>query len=176
MRRKFDLLLRCGRDLISDQFNSYTYDGEGRIVSVVPGMGTAATYSYDAQGHRVISVTGGHTWSYRYDLSSRISWEFQDATWYRGEVYGPKGRLATYKNSLTYFPTQDLVRTVRNNTTQDMGSLESCYSLPFGDGQGCWGNALGGPAPAFFTGKERDSESGLDMSGLGTTPLRWGAS
>jgi RHS repeat-associated protein len=123
---------------------------------------SAATYTYDALGRRVISVIGGNTFYSGYDLGSRLVWEFEGSTYYRGEVYGGKGKLATYKAGLTFFPTQDLVGTVRNNVTQDAGYTESCATLPFGDGLRCWGNASGLPGPALFTGLDRDSESTLD--------------
>jgi len=39
---------------------------------------------------------------------------------------------------------------------------QTCYNLPFGDGQTCAGTDV---SPLHFTGKERDTESGLDNFG-----------
>jgi RHS repeat-associated protein len=147
-------------NLTNDSFHTYAYDPEGHVATV--DGGSTATYNYDAFGRRVMTTTGGHNWYYGYDLASRVLTEFEDSSWYRGEIYGGKGRLATYKAGLTFFPTLDLVGTVRNNVTQDYAYNESCASLPFGDDQICWGNIGGGPAPAFFTGQDRDAESNLD--------------
>jgi RHS repeat-associated protein len=146
-------------NLLNDTVHTYTYDAEGRLSTVDT---SAATYTYDALGKRVMSVTGGHTYYFGYNQGSAVAWELQDTTAYRGEIYGGMGKIATYKAGLTFFPTQDLVGTVRNNVTQDGGASESCVSLPFGDGQSCFGNAPGQPGPGFFTGQDRDTESNLD--------------
>jgi RHS repeat-associated protein len=149
-------------NLTSDSFHVYKYDAEGRIANVDNGT---TTYVYDATGHRAMTSTAGNNLYDGYDLAGRLVWQFQGSSWARGEVYGAKGRVATYKAGYTFFPSQDLVGTVRNNSTQDTTYMESCVSLPFGDGEGCFGNASGLPGPAFFTGKDRDTESNLDYFG-----------
>jgi RHS repeat-associated protein len=65
-----------------------------------------------------------------------------------------------------YFNDADWLGTERARTNSSGTVCETITSLPFGDGQttqpqngGC------APTPTFFTGKERDAESGLDMFG-----------
>jgi RHS repeat-associated protein len=82
----------------------------------------------------------------------------------RFEGYAGGRHLVTYSNGLTYFGFQDQVGTERVHMTQNGSSSESTFSLPFGDGQYTTG-AVGLTGPTHFTGKERDSESGLDEFG-----------
>jgi RHS repeat-associated protein len=89
----------------------------------------------------------------------------------RAEIYAGDRHLATWTNNATYFNHADWLGTER---ARSFGSgpnagqrCEKITSLPFGDGMvtqqengGC-----GDPSPNHFTGKERDSESGLDYFG-----------
>jgi RHS repeat-associated protein len=63
----------------------------------------------------------------------------------------------------TYFIHADWLGTERARTTASGASYETCTSLPFGDALSCAGST--DPSPMHFTGKERDSESGLDNFG-----------
>src|SRR5579863_5678675 len=62
----------------------------------------------------------------------------------------------------TYFTFADWLGTERVRSTSSGALYGTCTSLPFGDGLTCTG---GNPSPMHFTGKERDSESGLNNFG-----------
>jgi RHS repeat-associated protein len=112
----------------------YTYDAEGRRASK-----NAYTYLYDLAGHAVAELNGG--------------------TWDRSEVYAAGRHLATYSGSTTYFPHVDWLGTERVRTNTAGNIVETCTSLPFGDGQSCTGTDV---SPNHFTGKQRDTETNLD--------------
>ncbi len=66
--------------------------------------------------------------------------------------------VATYTNNTTYFDHRDWLGTVRARSSVSGASVETCTSLPFGDGQTCTGTDWG---PLHFTGQDWDSESNL---------------
>jgi RHS repeat-associated protein len=143
-------------NLLNDGTHSYTYDAENRI-STVDG-GNTATYTYDAEGRRASK----NTFTYLYDLAGHQVAELNSGSWDRGEVYAGGRHLATYSGGTTYFPHVDWLGTERVRTNTAGNIVETCISLPFGDGQSCTGSDS---SPMHFTGKERDSESGLDFFG-----------
>ncbi len=145
-------------NLINDGSHTYTYDAENRIIKV--DGGSTATYAYDADGLRVTKTTGGSWTDYLYDLSSRQITEIIPNSWRTGYVYFGGGLLAQYQNSTTSFVYSDHLGSTRivgnlNGTVHD-----SMDYLPFGEQM--FGNSS---TTHKFTGKERDSESGLDMFG-----------
>ena len=114
--------------------------------------------------------------SFLYNLSGHIISELSNGAWQRTEAYLGGRHLATYANGHTYF---DLLSnsagiasgnaglgTERAKLGYANGALaaslsESCTSGPWGDNLNC-GNSL---SDLHFTGKMRDSESGLDYFG-----------
>jgi len=81
--------------------------------------------------------------------------------------------VATYTNNTTYFDHRDWLGTVRARSSVSGASVETCTSLPFGDGQTCTGTDWG---PLHFTGQDWDSESNLThfmFRQLSTTEGRW---
>jgi len=151
-------------NVIADNMHHYTYDAENRLTQV--DAGTTASYLYDALGRRVQKTTAGATVNDLYDLNGHAVTELSSTgEWNRGEVYAGSRHLVTYVNSLTYFSSIDALGSERVRSTQTESSYESCASLPFGDGQNCFGSATGNVSPLHFTGKERDTESGLDNFG-----------
>jgi RHS repeat-associated protein len=68
-------------------------------------------------------------------------------------------------NGLAYYIAADVLGTERMRSTLDGTSYDSCTNMPFGDDLNCTGPAVGDVTPTHFTGKERDSESGLDNFG-----------
>ena len=125
-----------------------------------------STYQYDANGRRIRKTTGSTSVDFLYDLSGhQVAEVSSTGGWNRGEVYAGGTHLATYSGGTggtTYFIHADWLGTERARTTATGGAYETCTSLPFGDWLTCSG---GDPSPMHFTGKERDSESGLDMFG-----------
>jgi len=84
------------------------------------------------------------------------------ATWLRGEVYAGGRHLATYGGGVggtTYFNFADWLGTEPSRASVAGTVYETCTSLPFGDWLTC---SAPDSSPMHFTGKERDSESGLD--------------
>jgi RHS repeat-associated protein len=160
-------------NLLSDKTYNYTYDAENRI-STVTGNGTNSAYVYDANGLRVektgnvaesCSVNG--TGYYLHDLQGRtIPYPTSiGVDQCRDEVYAGNRHLVTYWGD-TFFIHSDWVGTERAKRSVADNATQLCTSLPFGDALSC--TALGAidiPGPTHFTGKERDTESGLDNFG-----------
>jgi RHS repeat-associated protein len=150
-------------NLLNDGTHNYTYDAENRIVQV--DGGNTATYVYDADGRRIQKTTSGTTVDYLYDLEGHEITEVSSGgVWNRGEVYADGEHLATYRNGTTYFNFSDWLGTERARATIGGVVCETIASLPFGDSQTITGSC-GDTSPKHFTGKERDSETGLDMFG-----------
>ena len=150
-------------NLLNDGSHSYTYDAENRITQV--DGGSTASYVYGANGQRVQKTTSSGTVNYVYDLSGHQVAEINSSGgWNRGEVYAGSRHLATYNNSTTYFIHPDWLGTERARSSVSGGLCETITSLPFGDGQSTSGSCSDA-SPMHFTGKERDTESGLDNFG-----------
>jgi len=148
-------------NVLNDGVHSYAYDAENRIISVDGG---ATTYVYDANGQRVRKTVGGASTDYVYDLAGHAIAEVNASGLQRGEVYAGGRHLATYTNGTTYFDHGDWLGTERVRTAVNGSVCESITSLPFGDGQSTTGSCADA-STRHFTGKERDSESGLDNFG-----------
>ena len=146
-------------NISSDNMHFYSYDAENRLINV--DSGGTASYIYDANGRRVRKTNAGLNYDYLYDLSGHVITVFTGG-WARGEVYIANRHLATYTNGTTYFAHSDWLGTERARTTVTGAVYETCTSLPFGDNLQC---STTDPSPLHFTGKERDSESGLDNFG-----------
>ncbi|MCC7342095.1 MAG: hypothetical protein IT170_13530 [Bryobacterales bacterium] len=135
---------------------TFTYDAEGRMTgSTLAGAATA--YAYDGEGRRVKKTAAGVS------------------TWY---IYGADGQLmAEYggpaQTAGTRYLTADHLGSVRL-VTDASGNVVSRHDyLPFGEeipaGVGGRTTGMGYVANAavtqMFTGKERDTETGLDYFG-----------
>jgi len=157
-------------NLLNDTFHSYTYDAEGRLLTV---DGTAATYTYDAYGHRVRSTVNSQAQDFIFDQAGRPTTMVNASGWARSELYAGGLHLATYVNSTTYVEHGDWVGTVRARSGVSGASVETCTSLPFGDNQNCTGTD---PSPLHFAYLQLDSESSLSHSAFrqnSTTQGRW---
>jgi RHS repeat-associated protein len=149
-------------NLLNDGVHSYAYDAENRTIRVDGG---ASVYVYDAEGRRTSKTTGGVTVDYLYDRAGHQVVELTSGgTVNRQEIYAGGMHLATYKTGTTYFHHSDWLGTERARSNMSVMACETIISLPFGDGQATAGNC-GDSSPMHFTGKERDSESSLDMFG-----------
>ena len=96
-----------------------------------------------------------------------------ESRWLHTNVYAGGNLIATYQNdgSGPHFRLTDWLGTMRVQTDYSGVIEQRCPSLPFGDGPQCHG-----ATEQFFTGKERDSESGLDYFGAryyGSSMGRW---
>jgi RHS repeat-associated protein len=88
-------------------------------------------------------------------------------------------------DTVFYYDHADWLGTGRARTNLAGAACETIQSLPFGDGQATAGSC-GDISPLHFTGKERDTESGLDNFGarynassmgrfMSPDPSNWGA-
>jgi RHS repeat-associated protein len=156
-------------NLLNDGTHSYTYDAENRIIKV--DGGNTATYVYDSDGNRVqkTQAAGNYgdpagTWQFLYDQYGHMIQRF-DGTLWQGNVYA-NSRLLAVQGGGTFFVHSDWLGTVRvRNQYSNPAFIETCLSLPFGDGLSCPTQYFSDFSPLHFTGKERDSESGLDNFG-----------
>jgi RHS repeat-associated protein len=151
-------------NLLNDTFHSYSYDAENRLISV---DGTT-TYVYDAQDRRVSKTAGSSVTDFIYDREGHII--LTDTPAPRIETYVAGLHLGTYilnsagTDTVFYYDHSDWLGTERARVSLSGTECEKIVSLPFGDGQTV-ASTCGDISPMHFTGKERDSESGLDMFG-----------
>ena len=148
-------------DLTNDGAHTYTFDGDGRIAKV--DGGTTATYIYDAFGARVEKSASGSDSQYVYDQNGAMNTVFSNGVFQRGFVYMRGSPIAEYFENTTYSVHLDQLGSTRLLTRLDQTVRESDDYYPFGE--------LIPSTPATgdinkFTGKERDSESGLDNFGF----------
>jgi len=145
--------------------NSYTYDAENRVLTAA-----GVTYMYDAEGNRVGKLSGaGLTEQYLLGLGGEQVTELDGSgNWQRTHVYGAGKELAKYDQNGVHFDFTDWLGTRRMQGGATGSLEETCRSLPYGDSLQCFGpdglpnSDLSGH---HFTGKERDTESGLDYFG-----------
>ncbi|WP_263357652.1 Ig-like domain repeat protein, partial [Acidicapsa ligni] len=171
-------------DETSDGVNTYLYDAEGRICAVssapVAGLTTYTGYVYNAEGQRVgkgsISSmscdvsTNGFQPTNDYVIGpggeqlTELDTTSGSMAWAHTNVFAAGQLIATYDPDGLHFHLSDPLGT-RRVQTDYAGVLEqTCSSLPFGDGLSCTGS-IQAPTEHHFTGKERDTESGLDYFG-----------
>jgi RHS repeat-associated protein len=149
-----------------DGVHHYIYDPENHIISVDNG---ATTYTYDALGRRAAKTTGGLVTDFIYDREGHVILT-NPATPTMIEMYVAGLHLGTYvlnaaqTATVLYYDHADWLGTERARTDLSGTACEKIASLPFGDGQTITGTC-GDISPRHFTGKERDTESGLDNFG-----------
>ena len=146
-------------NITNDGQHSYTYDAEGRIVSV---DASSITYAYDAYGRRVRKVVSGAAKDYVNDGAGHAIAEVVAGAWQRAEIYVGGRHLATYSGGVggtTSFSHSDWLGTERIRTNVSGVVSETCTSNPYGDGLSCTGTDV---SPIHYTGLERDTETGLD--------------
>ena len=145
---------------------SYGYDAEGRMVSA-----GNANYTYDAQGRRVAKSDGTQ---YFYAPSGDVIAERSaTGTWSDYIFFGGK-RVARRVASGTYYYVSDHLGTARLITQADGTVCYEAVYYPWGVEQHVLTDTC--PQNYKFTGKERDSETGLDYFGAryyGSTMGRW---
>ena len=125
-------------NISNDGFHSYTYDAEGRLLTV---DGTAAAYTYNSRGQRVAS-TSANT-EYLVGLSGeRLATITPGTTTVLWNDYFIAGRhWGDLANGTTYFLYSDWLGTLRR--WDGLSSGQGCTSLPFGDLQSCSGGVIG---------------------------------
>jgi RHS repeat-associated protein len=148
-------------NMTSDNIHGYAFNAESELIQV--DSGSTATYLYDAGGQRVRKTTGGIATDYVYYVSGTVAAEIQGSTWTRGYVYDGSNFVAQYNGAIgtsgaaTVFIHKDHLGSTRILTTLAAGVSDSMDYLPYGE------LLSGGSTTTHkFTGKERDTESGLD--------------
>ena len=176
-------------NVTADNANYYLYDGEGRVCAVQDRtFGGMTEYIYNAEGTRVAKGTiyawtcditsNGFTLTNTYVIGpsgEQLTETDGSGNWLHTNVYAAGQLLATYSytdNSHaatdTYFALSDWLGTKR--AVVSAGGCGTGYiSLPYGD------SLTATSLPGFtqcpdatehhFTGKDRDTESGLDYFG-----------
>jgi RHS repeat-associated protein len=139
----------------SSIFNVMTWDAENRMATVA-----GSTYIYDAEGDRVEKQGVGVTDTIYFD--GRPLARYAAGQW-TNLIYGPTGLLAEVPGTQTGAPVYrvtDHLGTTAGNLTASGNFINPSDYTPFGQ------LFTGGTNdPYIFTGKERDTESGLDYFG-----------
>jgi RHS repeat-associated protein len=151
----------------------YGYDAEGRMISANFGV---TTYLYDAEGKRVAKANAGTLSNvYFYDVDGHLVTETDGlGNELHSDVYIGNRHLATYQGGGIYYNHANWLGTEAARSDANGNLCETLSSLPYGDAQQTNGSC--NPNNTFYTGKERDAESGLDYFGAryyGSTMGRW---
>ena len=156
-------------NLLSDSTHSYNYDAENRITCVLDAYGqcsqNAVQYLYDANGQRVGKQQGNTLEDYVYDPQGHtISVHDGSANLLRSELYSPDGRhAATWNSNGLFYNHADWLGTERVRTNSSGSFVQGFTDTPYGMNLAY--NPASDVSPMHFTGKQRDSESGLDNFG-----------
>ena len=172
-------------NLTAGTFGTMTYDVDGHV-KTFQGFGTSAQYTYDGESRRVKSTVGAATTVYVYDAMGELAAEYGPASGVTGTQYLTADHLGSTRlvtaaggavsERHDYTPYGEEIPTM--GCTQPVGSAQRSPRCDIA-GYGPSGVRV------KFTGKERDSETGLDYfgarylaGGMGrfTTPDPLGAS
>jgi RHS repeat-associated protein len=180
-------------DVVLTDSAGYLYDPEGHVCAVntapISGGTAMVEYIYDASGQRVAKgtitswscdpTTNGFAMTNQYirgpggEQMTELVASGLHMAWEHTNIYVSGSLIATDENdnSGTHFRFSDWLGTMRAQTNYAGLPEKTCSSLPFGDGPPC-----NSATEQFFTGKERDTESGLDYFGAryyGSNMGRW---
>lgn len=162
-----------------DGHTTYLYDAEGRVCAV-HGTDGMTGYQYNADGQRIGKgvitsmscdlTANGYTPTTDYVLDQGGGQMTEVSVgaapgWQHTNVTANGSLIATYDTAGLHFYLNDALNSRRVQTDAAGFPEQSCQSLPFGDQLYCTGGSLSSPTEHHFTGKERDTESGLDYFG-----------
>jgi RHS repeat-associated protein len=168
-------------EITGDQTFGYLYDARGKICAAHGADGWMG-YIYDAEGARVAKVplpsaptscdpnTNGILANvsmatlYVIGPHSETMTEVVGGTWTKTHVSANGIQVASYDGSGIHFHIQDWLGTRRIQTDAAGIPQDSCTNEPFGDQQTC-SVPSSDVSDQHYTGKERDTESGLDYFG-----------
>lgn len=135
--------------------NTYAYDAENRMTAA-PGV----SYAYDGEGRRVSAISVGKEIRYVYDAFGNLAAE-----------YGKQGDVSRCR---TCYLVADHLGSTRLITGEEQQVVARTDFRPFGEEILVGGNSARAAVAGYgsdigvrqkFTGKERDSETGLDYFG-----------
>jgi len=176
-------------NMTNDLQNQYLYDAEGRVCAVqVPSAPSLPSrmiqYLYDAEGHRVGKGTitqwscdsdnNGFSLTSEYILDqggkqvTEVDGSSNGGKPIHTNAYAQGQLIATFDDLGTHYQLADWLGTRRVQVSPAGVIEETCQSLPFGDQLNCAQSGVSTADDAtehHFTGKERDTESGLDYFG-----------
>lgn len=154
------------------QVHEFAYDAESKLVSSAFG---STTYVYDADGLRVAKQSNGRTTDvYFYDVLGRMTVDTGVNNSVIEELYAGDRHIATRQNGQIVYAHTNWLGTEAARSDQNGNLCETISALPFGDGVQVSGSC--NPSNKFFTGFERDAESGLDHATFrqyASTTARW---
>ena len=170
----------AGNPTSTSAAESMVYDGEGRLCAI--GVtGSFHQYRYDAEGVRVAKIEigdgisspacgtatppqGSGMTKYLVGPSGEQITELSGGTnqWVHTNVFAGSKILATYDPTGVHFPITDPLGSVRMQVSGTGSIDQQCGNLPFGEQSASCGTNI---TELQFTGKERDTESGLDYFG-----------
>jgi RHS repeat-associated protein len=160
----------------NNQISGFCYDADGNLLAQSAPPCSSPTYSYNGQ-NQLIS-TGGVTYTYDGD-GQRVQKSNGKLYWYEtgGNVLDETDASGNFTYEYIFFGGKRIARrdstgnveyyfadhlgSARIVTSASGSSLETCTYFPFG-GSNCIPSSVNN---YLFTGKERDSESGLDDFG-----------
>jgi RHS repeat-associated protein len=150
-------------NLLNDGVHSYTYDAECRIKTV---DGTAATYTYGPGGERVRKDTPAGSTEY-INFGGSVIAELNPASGaWTDYIFAGGSRIAkdtsTNGSGAQYFQGDSLGST-RIMTDATGAVISSCTYAPYGEQVACSPDNTSNHYR--FTGKERDTETGIDYFG-----------
>ena len=174
-------------DQVSFGGNTVAYDGENRVISVKTSAGSLEDSSqYDGDGRRIVKTTPLGTTTYVYDALGGLAAEYVGGVWskdyirLRSQFVSSGQELVATENAAgngspcaTCFLMLDGLGNVRV-VADGNGNIYARHDyLPFGEETSSTdpnrpaasGFGLVDDVTQRFTGKERDSESGLDYFG-----------
>ena len=145
-------------NLTSDGTKTYTWDAENRLVSVLQGGATLASFVYDGTGRRIQKTAGGVTHSYIYDGPDVIEERLSTGPVYRyvqGLQTDQHRAMRDDTGVVTYYLADHLGSIVQTTDATGAVALAREYDP--------YGNILAGTGVAgyAFTGREWDPEIGL---------------
>ena len=121
-------------NLIQDNRFSYVYNQANRLVEVRQGGATIATYSYNAEGQRVVKTAGGQTRHFVYGPDGALTGVYDAATGTAVEeiLYFGSVPVATVRGGDLYYIHTDHLGTPRLVTDQTQTIVWRWVSDPFG--------------------------------------------
>ena len=145
-------------NMTSNGSQSYTWDAENRLVSVMQGPTTLASFVYDGMGRRLRKTAGSVTTTYIHDGATVIEQRSGAVATKLFDGPGIDEHLASQRSSsFKSYYTSDHLGSVTDVMSPGIGGSSSRKYDP-------WGNLIGGDfvrGGYGFTGREWDAETGL---------------
>jgi RHS repeat-associated protein len=163
----------AGNVTADDQGNTLVYDAENRVISVSNSVSGTTTYTYDAGGRRITKSNGGAVTNYWFGPSGEPLSETDASGNFTHYIFFGGQRLArnipqpsSNPPDIKYYITDHL-----HSTAMFVDQAGASNSILDDNDFYPWGGVVPGVGKTTsnnhykFTGKERDTESGLDYFG-----------